>query len=86
MRYLIFMWCCGVVFFLVSSSIAGDFPYREKYPEVNIVELADLKSGYDSEDFIIVDVRSKVEFETILIKKLLIFPMVTPILHMILIE
>jgi len=74
MRYLIFMGCCGVVFFLVSSSIAGDFPYREKYPEVNIVELADLKSGYESGDFIIVDVRSKVEFETIHIKKAINVP------------
>ena len=74
MRYLIFMGCCGVVFFLVSSSIAGDFPYREKFPEVNVIELVDLKSCYDRGDFIIVDVRSIIEFETIHIKSSLNIP------------
>ncbi len=74
MRHLIFWGCCGVVFFFVSSSVAGYFSYREKFPEVSVVELSDLKSGYDRGDFIIIDVRSAIEFDTIHIKNALNIP------------
>lgn len=68
MRQLVLSVCCGVILSFISTCIAGDFPYREKYPDVNVVELTDLKSGYDRKDFIIVDIRSKLEFDTIHIK------------------
>ncbi len=50
---------------LSSWCFATDFPYRKDYPNVAIVELADLKAGYDDGIFIIVDVRSALEFDTI---------------------
>lgn len=54
------------VFVLVSSwCFAVDFPYRKDYPDVPIIELADLKAGYDDGSFIIVDARSTLEFDTI---------------------
>lgn len=54
--------------FIALPSNAQDFPFRDKYPEVRIIELAELKSGYDRGDFLIVDVRAKSEFETIHIR------------------
>ena len=56
----------GLIFSLVSSvCFAEEFPYRKDYPDVKIVELEDLKAGYDDGSFIIVDVRSTIEFQTI---------------------
>lgn len=56
----------GLTLSLVSNvCLAEDFPYRKDYPEVPIVELEALKAGYDNGSFIIVDVRSTIEFETI---------------------
>ena len=52
---------------LIGNNVcfAEGFPYRKDYPEIAIVELADLKAGYDNGEFIIVDVRSTLEFDTI---------------------
>jgi len=56
----------GVVFSLYTAeSSAMDFPYRDDYPGVPVIELADLKAAYDRHGIIIVDVRSSLEFETI---------------------
>ena len=74
MRHLIFTACFGFIFFMTSSCIAANFPYRDIYPEIKIIELTDLKSGYDSENFIIIDVRSKAEFKAIHIKKAINLP------------
>ena len=74
MRYLISTSCLGFIFLLTTICIAENFPYRDKYPEIEIIEQADLKSGYDNDDFIIIDVRSKVEFETIHISKAINIP------------
>ena len=74
MRYLICAICWGVVALLVSPGIAGNFPYRDKYPEVNVVELSDLKGGYDKGEFILVEVRAKGEFDTIQIKNAVNIP------------
>ena len=73
MRYLIIAVICGSIFF-GSTGLAANFPHRDKYPEVNIIELSDLKSGYDAGDIIVVDVRSKGEFETIHIKNAVNIP------------
>ncbi len=56
----------GMVVSLAGSfCFAEEFPYRKDYPDVPVVELEDLKSGYDDGSFLIVDVRSLIEFETI---------------------
>ena len=48
----------GLIFSLVSSvCLAEDFPCRKNYPDVQIVELEELKAGYDDGSFVIVDVR-----------------------------
>jgi len=59
-----------LLFILFSTlCLAEEFPYRKDYPDVPTIELADLKTGYDEESFIIVDVRSALEFNTIHPKK-----------------
>lgn len=68
MRYVA-CWTVSLLLTLLAlPAVANNFPYREYYPEVNIVELADLKAGYDRKEFVIVDVRSVAEFEAIHIK------------------
>lgn len=52
----------------VSIAFAEDFPYRKDYPDVLIIELDELKSGYDKDAFIPVDVRSTLEYDVIRIK------------------
>lgn len=66
----------GVIFSLLPAVChANGFPYRKDYPEVPIIELADLKIGYDSGEFLIVDVRSSLEFDTIQIKNAVHIPL-----------
>jgi rhodanese-related sulfurtransferase len=48
-----------------TTCLAGNFPYRKDYPDVPVIELADLKAGYDDGSIIMVDVRTDIEFETI---------------------
>ena len=68
MRYLQFI-TLGIVFLLLPFVCgAEEFPYRNDYPNVSIVEMEDLKAGYDRGEFIIVDVRSGLEFDTIHLK------------------
>ena len=56
----------GIVVTLVASvCTAEEFPYRKDYPDVSIIELEALKAGYDDGSFVIVDVRSTIEYETI---------------------
>ena len=74
MRYLLITTCLCFSFFLTSTCIAKEFPYREKYPEINILELTNLKAAYDSGDFIFVDVRSKTEYDAIHIKTAINIP------------
>lgn len=64
-RILIPLFFCSIVTLLTSACFALEFPYREKYPEVKIIEVADLKTGYDKEEVIVVDLRSKTEFAAI---------------------
>ena len=69
MRNGIFIIIGFVVLFFTITCLAEEFPLRKKYPEIQTVELEDLKAGYDSGEFIIVDVRSALEFNTIHPKK-----------------
>lgn len=74
MRFVVFAVCWAVLSNLSSACLAADFPYRGNYPEIAVVELRDLKAGYDSGDFIIIDVRSKAEFDVIHIKNAISVP------------
>lgn len=69
---MFFIRCVFISIFLIliSSSfcLAEDFPYRKDYSNVKIVDLEDLKAGYDNGTYIVVDVRSKIEFDTIHVK------------------
>ncbi len=55
------------VMFLVSSATGAGFPLREKYPDVKPITIEDLNANYDST--IIIDVRSKEEYDVIHVKK-----------------
>lgn len=74
MRYTSFAVFLGFILFFTCTGIAADFPYRDKYPEVKIVNLEELKAGYDKGDFLIIDVRSKAEFDAIHIKRAVNLP------------
>jgi rhodanese-related sulfurtransferase len=57
----------SVTLSFLSTAFAAEFPLREKYPDVQPIALEDLNASYDST--IIVDVRSKEEFDVVHIKK-----------------
>jgi len=61
---------------IVSSGVLAsstEFPGREIYPAVKIIETAELKQSFDNT--VIVDVRSKYEYETLRIKNALNIPL-----------
>lgn len=58
----------SALFAMSSFCHAGEFPYRQDYPEVPIVELADVRSGFEKGEIIFVDARTKMEFDTIHIR------------------
>ncbi len=60
---------CALVFFLLSPaySFGEDFPLRAKYPNVKYITTDQLADQYDNT--IIVDVRSKFEYEVVRINK-----------------
>ena len=53
----------AVVTLLTSHAFSAEFPLREKYPEVKPISIEDLNTRYD--ETIIIDVRSKEEFDVI---------------------
>lgn len=55
-----------------GQTLAADFPLREKYPQVRPVSSAELLASYN--DAVIVDVRSKIEFDVIHISKAVHIP------------
>ncbi len=57
-------------FVLIGTSAvsAMEFPGRKKYPGVPFISLEDLHKGFAQQRVVIVDVRSKMEFDTIHIK------------------
>lgn len=59
-----------MVFSLLSLVMADfcraeEFPLRKNYPDVTFLELSAVKAGYDNKSMILVDVRSRMEFDTI---------------------
>ena len=53
------------VFGFVSIAAASDFPYRKDYPGIPTIDSYDLFASYKSGNVVIVDVRSKIEYEVI---------------------
>lgn len=68
MRYIAACTITLLLTLFALPAVADNFPYREFYSEVNIIEQTDLKTGYDRKEFVIVDVRSAAEFRAIHIK------------------
>jgi len=56
---------CSLLALVGGICLADDFPYRKDYPDVPVVELQELKTGYDDGTFLFVDVRSQIEFDAI---------------------
>ncbi len=57
----------GVVLLAATVSLAEEtaFPYRGDFPEVKTIAVHDLYAGQESGEFLVVDVRSRLEFEVI---------------------
>ncbi|OGW26935.1 MAG: hypothetical protein A2X59_04805 [Nitrospirae bacterium GWC2_42_7] len=53
----------------VSVVFAEDFPARKDFPNVSYVSSTDLKAKFDKKEAIIIDVRSKIEYDAIHIDK-----------------
>jgi len=50
---------------LAPIHAADEFPYRKKYPSVVPISTQDLHKGYKAGDTVVVDVRSKLEYDVI---------------------
>jgi len=59
----------------VSVVFAEEFPHRKDFPNVSHISSQELKAKYDKNEVIIIDVRSKIEYNTIHIEKALHIPM-----------
>lgn len=59
----------SILFLANSYAQENDFPYREFYPDVPILELEAAKKAYEKNEAVFVDIRSSMEFEAIHIKK-----------------
>jgi len=59
----------------VSVVFAVDFPYRKDFPNVSYISSQDLKKKYDKKEAVIIDVRSKIEYDVIHIDKSLHIPL-----------
>jgi rhodanese-related sulfurtransferase len=58
---MVLMFTLGSVVFATGM----EFPYRKDFPQVSTIETQALFTGYEAGDIIIVDVRSKIEYEVI---------------------
>ncbi|MBL4608550.1 MAG: rhodanese-like domain-containing protein [Pseudomonadales bacterium] len=67
------MYLSVVLLFVVQSSMAGDFPLRDRYPDVPYITLGDLSQQYENVQ--IIDVRSTLEFGVIHIAKAINIPL-----------
>lgn len=59
----------------MAAAPADEFPMRVRYPDVDIITTADLAKQYDN--VVIVDVRTKYEFDTLHIKDAILLPLGT---------
>lgn len=49
----------------IASAQGEKYPYRGDYPDINTVETNDLKFGLDADEYIVIDARSKLEYDVI---------------------
>jgi len=59
----------------VSFVFAEEFPHRKDFPNAPYISSQELKAKYDKDDVIIVDVRSKIEYDVMHVDKCLNIPM-----------
>ena len=64
-----------VCFLSVSSVFAEEFPYRKDFPNVSYISSQDLKAKYDKKEVIVIDVRSKIEYDVMHVDKCIHIPM-----------
>ena len=50
---------------ITASAEDGKYPYRGDYPGINTVETHELKAGLDAGEYIVIDARSKLEYDVI---------------------
>jgi rhodanese-related sulfurtransferase len=76
-RQLVVSILVSVIVCIFSGSVvfAEEFPYRKDFPKVSYISTQELKAKYDKNEAVIVDVRSKIEFDVIHVKKSLHIPM-----------
>ena len=64
-KFLCVCVCAVVTANMVVNVYAEDFPHRKDYPTVPTISTQDLKAKYDTGSVVIIDVRSKIEFDVI---------------------
>ena len=65
MRLLPVILTLGYLVLPPLACLADEFPYRKNYPDVPVLEIGEVRNGYENGDILLVDVRTKMEFETI---------------------
>lgn len=73
MKYFIFLCFSVLLFPLIALAQTDDFPGRKTYPAIKVLETEQLNDQFD--EVIIVDVRSKYEFETLHINNAVNIPL-----------
>lgn len=73
MRHIIFVFIASVLFPVLALAQAEGYPGREIYPTVKVYETEQLKNNFDQ--VVIVDVRSKYEFDTLHINSAINIPL-----------
>ena len=70
-KFFNLLFVISFILFVASVCVAKEFPYREKYPDVPVIELSDARNSYEKEEIVFVDARTKTEFDTFHPKKAL---------------
>lgn len=73
MKYIIFLCYSVLLFPFITLAQTGDYPGRITYPSIKVMETDQLSEQFD--DVIIVDVRSKYEYDTLHINNAINIPL-----------
>lgn len=63
MRRYIRAWLAGLVILVGNTVAAEDFPFRDRYPDVPVIDTATLAATLDR--YLVIDVRSRYEYDTL---------------------
>jgi len=75
-RWVLSLWLIGLSFACgVAPAASEEYPYRVRYPDVSVLTTEDLAKRFD--DVLIVDVRSKYEYDTLHIQGAVNVPLET---------